>query len=615
MSVKCSEVVNYNLCLGYYRLISEMFEDQIKYITSYKLILNDYFIKVLNLQVNLGSKLGNLPESFSKAKWLNFRPILKMTEQIPKIIQKQIENQKTLIEELDKSLKNIEDFLKEKSNSIKNYQQKYEEPSSELIKKYIDGERIKTIFLNSINKTEDIIARYYYNKKKINDSKNNKINDNELKLLFDKNKEYEIQKKSLISTTKKYEKEYNTIINSITKNEDKFLNVINECIDGVKSISCDLTDKLNDILLTFFTSIRNSFKSPLEIIDSNYSYFKNINNREYMNKNMMNTFNNESKLEHIQPERYNLKSLKICDSKDKGSILSKIFKNKNNEENFFDNKKTGFIKFEDGLEEMTYFEEDYTLNTVKEMLNNFELIAFNGLDINIEIEEEKNNTKNYISKIISNMSNNIDNNYLEEDENNTLLNLLNKHHNRIIFLHKLNDYRSLCKYELKEKEYYLLGKLFSYIIDISKKENDYHCVELVIILSKTYYILKDKKTKIYLQNFIIDNQCFKTKDFWEELLIYAVSKEIIKSNKREKKIENNIENNKEIENKIKIKNENIIFSQLLSLIDNMFDFGVDGQMIKNIIEPRIEYYKIGDNLKKTITDVIESKIKKLNEKK
>ena len=47
----------------------------------------------------------------------------------------------------------------------------------------------------------------------------------------------------------------------------------------------------------------------------------------------------------------------------------------------------------------------------------------------------------------------------------------------------------------------------------------------------------------------------------------------------------------------------------------MFDFGVDGQMIKNIIEPRIEYYKIGDNLKKTITDVIESKIKKLNEKK
>ena len=169
------------------------------------------------------------------------------------------------------------------------------------------------------------------------------------------------------------------------------------------------------------------------------------------------------------------------------------------------------------------------------MLNNFELIAFNGLDINIEIEEEKNNTKNYISKIISNMSNNIDNNYLEEDENNTLLNLLNKHHNRIIFLHKLNDYRSLCKYELKEKEYYLLGKLFSYIIDISKKENDYHCVELVIILSKTYYILKDKKTKIYLQNFIIDNQCFKTKDFWEELLIYAVSKEIIKSNKREKK--------------------------------------------------------------------------------
>ena len=613
MSVKCSEVVNYNLCLGYYRLISEMFEDQIKYITSYKLILNDYFIKVLNLQVNLGSKLGNLPESFSKAKWLNFRPILKMTEQIPKIIQKQIENQKTLIGELDKSLKNIEDFLKEKSNSIKNYQQKYEEPSSELIKKYIDGERIKTIFLNSINKTEDIIARYYYNKKKINDSKNDKINDNELKILFDKNKEYESQKKILINTTKKYEKEYNNIINNTVKYENKFLNIINECINGVKSISCDLTDKLNDILLTFFTSVRNSLKSPLEIIDMNYSYFKNINNREYMNKNMINTFNNESKLEHILPEKYNLKSLVICNSKDNdkdtGSIRKKLGKNKNIEENFYDNKKTGFIKFEDGLEEMTYFEEDYTLNTVKEMFINFELINLNGLDINIEIEEEKNNTKNYISKIISNMSyKNINNYYLEEEENNILLNLLNKHHNRIIFLHKLNDYRSSCKFELGEKEYYLLGKLFSYILNISRKEKDYHCVELIIILSKTYYILKDKKTKIYLQNFIIDNQCFKTKNFWEELLIYAVNKEVIKSNKREKI-------NTKDENKLKTKNENIIFSQLLSLIDNMFDFGFDGQMIKNIIEPNIEYYKIANNLKKTISDVIESKIKKLNEKK
>jgi hypothetical protein len=362
-------------------------------------------------------------------------------------------------------------------------------------------------------------------------------------------------------------------------------------------------------------SIKDSFKTPLDLLDNCLSRFKEGNEKENMNKTMISTFNNESKLAHILPEIYNLKSLEVVNKnekgKDSGSIWSRIGKSKSTEDNFFDNKKGGFIKFEDGFEEMTYFEEDYTLYTVKEMINNFELINHSAFDLNLEIEEEKYNTKNYICKIISNMSNNKkdnnSNNFEEEDKNN-LLNLLNKHHNRIIFLHKLNDYRASCKFEIAEREYKLLGELFFYIINISKAENDYHCVEMVIILSKTYYILQDKKTKIYLQNLIIDNKYFQSKDFWEELLIYSISKEVMRSNKRDTiSID---------ENKLKVKNENIIFSQLLSLIDNMFDFGVDGNMIKNIIEPKILYYKIGDNLKDTINDVIVSKIKgKENEKK
>ena len=48
----------------------------------------------------------------------------------------------------------------------------------------------------------------------------------------------------------------------------------------------------------------------------------------------------------------------------------------------------------------------------------------------------------------------------------------------------------------------------------------------------------------------------------------------------------------------------------------MFDFDVDGEMIKQIIEPRIEYYKVGDKFKKTINDYIQTKLKakKKNEK-
>ena len=611
MSVKCSEVVNFNICLGYYKLISLMFEDEIKYIRNYKILLNDYFKKVLNLQVNLGSKLGQPPEEFSNAAWLNFSPILKMTQHIPKMIQKQLENISNFMEEFEKSLKTIDDYIKEKSNAIKKYQQKYEEASNDLIKKYIDVEKEKISFLNSTQKSEDIITKYYYNKKNIEEAKINKINDNELKLLYDKDKDYESQKKSQINSTKKHEKEYKNIINSTNKYEDKFINIINDSINGVKNISCELSDKLKDILLTFLSSIRESFKTPLDLIDSSLLYLKELNQKEIMNNTMIKSFNKEKLLKLLVTEKYELKILEFDEDIDNpkersGSQGSKGGKGKKKFSNdFLSYKKNVYIKIEDGFEEMSYFEDSSTLYIIKEMFNNFELINNEGLDL--ALEEEKVITKDYTTKLISNMSNNNDK-FLEENEKNNLLNLLGKHHNRIIFLQKLNDYRASCLFELREKDYKLLGELFLKIINDSKMENDYHCVEMVIILSKTYYILKDNKTKIYILNLLLDNKIFQIKEFWEELLIYSISKEVAKSNKRETTVIKN-------ENSFKTKNENIIFSQLLSLIDNMFDFELNANLIKEIIEPKIIFYKIGDPLRDTINEVIETKIKSKEEEK
>ena len=594
MSIKCSEVVNYNICHGYYRFISQIFEEEIKYIKSYKTILNDYFKKVLNLQITSGIKLGKPPEEFANASWLNLSPLLKMTELIPKIIHKQLENIKYFLDELDKKLKGLDDLVKDKSSEIKRLQQKYEESSGDLIKKYIDVEKAKISFLHSMNKSEDIIGKYYDNKYLLDIVRNNNKNDSQLKSLIERDKEYDSQKKNIISSSKKHETEYNNIVNKTLAYEYRFLSAINECINGIKDASCEISGQLKDILDTFLSSIRESYKAPLDIMDNYLSNSKEENGKENMNKIMMESFNNQSKLTNLIPERYNLKAMELNE-------------NKNGEENYF-NKKKGFVKFEDGFEEMSYFEDDIALYSVKEMLTTFELVNYSG--INIEIEEEKNLTKKYINKIISFMSNktlNIDK-YLEEDEKNNLMNLLDKHHNRIIFLHKLNDYRALCKYELREKEYKLLGELFFYIINTSKQEKDYHSIEMVIILSKTYFYIKENQ-KIYLQNLIIDNKYFKTKDFWESLLIYSISKDVAQSNRRDSITDHN---RSEIDKKKESKQKNIIFSQLLSFIDNMFDFGADDNMIKEIIEPKMIFYKIEDNLKDTINDVIVSRTKAKN---
>ena len=615
MSIKCSEVVNYNICRGYYNLTTKMLEEEVKYILEYKSILNDYFKKSLNLQLNIGTKLGIPPDEYKNAKWLDYSPIINLTQQIPKIIQKQIENNKNFMDEIEKNIKPIDNFLKEKGKLIKKYEEKYNDVNEVLIKKYIEVEKYKIPFLNSISKSEDIISKFYENKKSLEDNKNSDKKE-ELNLLIDKNKEYELQKKTIIKETKKLESEYLDVVKNSGKYEDKFLKQINESISGIKDVCLEITDKIKDIVIIFSESLRDSFKSPLDVIDKNIKELTSNNIKENMGKAMIKTFNNEQKFSNIIPAKYELRSLIIVENYEsrfsfdsKGSKGSKGKKSKKKmKENDEDNK--GMVRFEDGFEEMTYFEDDCTLYTAQEIFNNFNLIVTNGL--NIKLELDKNTTKNIISKILSNMQNykpgEINSiNKVSDEEINQLKNLLKDHSNRVIFLHKLNDYRSLCLYELQDEYYKLFGDIFNYIIDVSVKENDYHCVEMVIILSKTYYILMDKKNKIYIQNLILNNECFKSKNFWEELLVYSISKEVVQSVKRD-----NIP--REDEKKIKTKNDNIIFSQLLSIIDNMFDFGVDGNLVKEIIEPKIQFYKVDDKLSKTINDVMNSKSNPKNKK-
>ena len=608
MSIKCSEVVNYNICRGYYNLITKMIEEQIKYILEYKSILNDYFKKSLNLQVNIGTKLGIPPEEFKDAKWLNYSPIINLTQQIPKIIQKQLENSKSFIDEVEKNIKNIEAFLKEKSKILKKYEEKYNDINEVLIKKYLEVEKSKISYLNSISKSEEIISKFYENKKRLDDSKEDNLQNEEINNLIDKNKEYESQKKAIIKETKKYETEYIDVIKSSGKYEDKFIKQINESISGIKNICIEMTDKIKDIVIFFSESIKESFKAPLEVVDINIKELTTNDIKDNMNKTMIKTFNNEQKFSNILPVKYELRSLIIVENYEsrvsldsKGSKGSKGKKNK--KKNKEEGEKSGMVRFEDGFEEMTYFEDDCTLYTVQEIFENFDLIITNGLDIKTEIE--KNITKNIISKILESMQNSkpgeVNNiNKITDNEINQLKNLLNEHSNRVIFLHKLNDYRALCLYEMQDEYYKLFGDLFNYIINISVKSNDYHSVEMVIILSKTYYISIDKKNKTYIQNLIINNECFKSQIFWEELLVYSISKEVVQSVKKE-----NI--SRDDEKRMKAKNDNIIFSQLLSLIDNMFDFGIEDNLIKSIIEPKIEFYKVDDKLSKTINDMMNSK--------
>ena len=112
------------------------------------------------------------------------------------------------------------------------------------------------------------------------------------------------------------------------------------------------------------------------------------------------------------------------------------------------------------------------------------------------------------------------------------------------------------------------------------------------------------KEKKYIQKAIKENILFKEKSFWEEYLCYSINKEIVKMLNIDKKIQED----KAITD---YKYANIVFTQILTVVNNMIEFNLDSNTIKEVLEPKINVYRLNDDLKSTINEIIQSAETKL----
>ena len=90
----CSELENMNTTINYFNFIKEIFDDNIKYISNYKDISNEYIKKMAQLQEKYGSRLIGKEIDNTKYKNIKTNHIYYITSAIPKIIGKQLENLK-----------------------------------------------------------------------------------------------------------------------------------------------------------------------------------------------------------------------------------------------------------------------------------------------------------------------------------------------------------------------------------------------------------------------------------------------------------------------------------------------------------------------------------------
>ena len=576
---------------NYYIFLKQISEEYLKYITNYKIATGEYLKKI---SINQQKYSPKLLENNTQLKNINSNHIISLTSIVPKVVEQQMINIEYFVEGFDEKLEKFEKFIKEKIIEYTDYQNSFKEIKNELTKKYKEIEKIKGNFMTNINIAEENIHKFYIkqndNKKKTNSKLNiSQIDTNNHELYVS----FEDQVNNSIQKTKKLEEEYKTNIILVKNYEKNYIEAIENTREKGRNILSEIANRLKDLISDVLVFLRNSFKIPLSEIDTYINEIVSLDEYSKFDKLIKSSYKNYNILKPINTEKYTLTFFKA---------------NQNNNINNINITNNNNSIIEEGLQEMDFVQEEEIFMTIKKMIENFELLDKKNFDL--VVEEEKLRCKYLTLKILSFApTNKLYANQISKitlDEIEEIDDMLQKKMNRVIFIQKLSQFRTRGIFEFPEREYNILSRLFNKIVKIIESEQDYESAINIIILSQTYYLIKNNQ-KEYLQKTIMNNELFKTKKFWETFVNYSINKEIELSQKTDEKNGVVINDKKEKEEKY----SNIVSAQLVPITVNMIDFGLDINIVEEIILPIIKQYKISPEFAEVVMTTINMKKEEL----
>ena len=366
----------------------------------------------------------------------------------------------------------------------------------------------------------------------------------------------------------KTKKELEEILNSYTNNiEEKDKNIaldeykIKVTKNNIVDLDSILEDRiiLNNIMEEFsFEPIRNENKNEIEeeeiyyVAKNMYDKFKLINKSEY----------------NLKIEEQNLKIKKTLDKLTAFAYEKnkKLARNKNKDKNKSDKNDKKKKK-------------DNNKNTINETDNK---------------NDEDEQKVNPIDKEVT------------QEEIDDLCKLMKEYEYRKYVLFKINNFRTQGAYSIPLQMFNYLKQIFleisKYIYTENKENNelilDIKITKLVIILSQTFYCMKDNE-KVYLQKEISEEQIFHNAKFWEKLIKSLIDSEI-------QSVQESAKKNKmsQSEEKIKKRIDTIAFTQILPNITGMNGFGLKKEEIENIILLLVDEYKVSQSNKDVILGLL-----------
>ena len=569
-------------------------KEQTKLLHTFSAFFNEYFDLINNFNNKLKEITNNhLNENIFKSSMENL-PIFRLGKAIKDIVQTQLNKLTTIIENqnifkvIDKDFSELVKLIKE-----------YKTISGDTSKGHDSKSVIQPVVLSLIETYNDIenkITNDYiikkYNKRIVGEKKDIDLEEKLLAINYLEKTFLEFGESSKNLFFKEFQEIQRKTLNSfnIIKEHMKILaeiilkqNYINyyEIQNEIDFIGKNSQIKNEDITRNYNSTTpkenNNMFKHRINILNN-----PNIKVIDIEKEKHKNELANNSKETNVETHE-----------KKKGPRASKsniIEKNKEKEQ-----------KPEQNLEELLTLKDEDIYNIV-EQLYSFNMKMLDNSEYILDIEKKKIEVVKLSKKLLSINDNNKQS--LEEitdSEVDCLIDLLKNNEGNIHkFFIQLNNYRTTGRYEMKERIYNILIKIFNMTQDFLLEKRNLFLGNIIIILSQTFFRMKNEQRN-YIVNDIKGHELFKKEEFWKSQLNCKIEELLEKSKKDIQRMNLDLS-----EREIQRRKDETILSQFVPFSTNMKEFGLNSDIILNIANEIFETYNTGCETKTLIISLIKN---------
>lgn len=558
MLIESNESINIEIVNNFFTKSSQTYLSLIQFIKQYSEISRDYLKKMKALHTKFVPKLKNTNPN------ANDNLFFLLTGRLLKVIETQTDTAQDLIVDIESTADKAKQFADELNESNRKFKADYVDSVKDLTNKYKEIEKVKKEFMTDASNVENCLIKMKIMKKHGNGESNQNVivNSDEHK----NNEEHgnnmihngteKDNSQEMIIKMRNSEKNYKHTMNSIKIFEDSYKSRATAAINSSISTNLEFAKEIKEKISTMLIYLKNIAQVQLTEADTYLQEIDKFSIDIRYDEIIRNSLIDNKPLKNIEQEPYHIKLLQEY-----------------NTHKAIDNKELS---------------EDDIADVIKNISDNLRIKKKENFDLN---EERKRFDLIRISKKFLTSEPMPD---IPETDIERLKNILDEVKYRIEFLQSLNDLRVKGVFIIPEKNFKIISDILYLCLNTVFRDNDFYSGKNVIILSQTFYYLDDGK-KIYLQKKLFKHPTIKEDRFWSELINYSITQEA-----------NNLKNSDKLkdESTSHFHLSNLVFSQLLPLSDNMLEFGLREEKIKDIITPFIKQYNLDKALEESIYGVL-----------